>query len=81
MTLVSQLTHFAILHGITRKSDRTAAEYWLKRLGLGDRRDSALESLSLGNQQRVQFAATLLHNPRALVLDEPFWVSTRRQLP
>lgn len=72
MTLLAQLTHFAVLHGITRGSARAAAGYWLERLGLGDRCDSALESLSLGNQQRVQFAASLLHSPRALVLDEPF---------
>lgn len=72
MTLIAQLTHFAVLHGLTSGSARAAAEYWLQRLGLGDRRGSALESLSLGNQQRVQFAAALLHNPRILVLDEPF---------
>src|SRR5699024_4246868 len=45
---------------------------WLDRLGLADRRESALESLSLGNQQRVQLAAALVHEPAALVLDEPF---------
>lgn len=72
MTLVSQLTHFAVLHGIARPSARRAAEYWLDRLGIADRRDSALESLSLGNQQRVQLAAALVHEPGALVLDEPF---------
>lgn len=72
MTLVAQLTHFAVLHGITRRSARGAAEYWLDRLGLADRRESTLEALSLGNQQRVQLAAALVHEPRALVLDEPF---------
>lgn len=72
MTLVAQLTHFAVLHGITRRAAHRAAEYWLDRLGLGDRHDSALEDLSLGNQQRVQLAAALVHEPRALVMDEPF---------
>lgn len=72
MTLASQLTHFAVLHGIGRASAGQAAEYWLDRLGLADRRESALESLSLGNQQRVQLAAALVHEPAALVLDEPF---------
>lgn len=72
MTLVSQLAYFAVLHGVSRRSARRAADYWLERLGLADRRDSTLESLSLGNQQRVQLAAALVHEPRALVLDEPF---------
>lgn len=72
MTLVAQLTHFAVLHGVTRRAAHQVAEYWLDRLGLSDRHDTALEDLSLGNQQRVQLAAALVHEPRALVMDEPF---------
>jgi ABC-2 type transport system ATP-binding protein len=44
----------------------------LERLGLAERADSTLESLSLGNQQRAQIAAALVHDPDVLILDEPF---------
>lgn len=72
MTLVDQLTYFGVVHGVTARSARAAADYWLHRLGLSGRSDSPLESLSLGNQQRVQLAAALVHEPAALILDEPF---------
>lgn len=72
MTLSDQLTYFGVIHGIESRSARDAANYWLSRLGLSDRSDSPLESLSLGNQQRVQLAAALVHEPTALILDEPF---------
>lgn len=72
MTLIDQLTYFGVIHGVTARSARDAAAYWLHRLGLSERSGSLLEALSLGNQQRVQLAAALIHEPTALVLDEPF---------
>ncbi len=72
MPVLSQLTYFARLHGLTRHDARAASTEWLERLGLGDRGSSQLQALSHGNQQRVQLAAALVFSPELLVLDEPF---------
>ena len=70
--ILDQLTYLGQLRGMTRKDAASEATRMLERFGLGDRLKDKLESLSLGNQQRVQITASLLHRPTALVLDEPF---------
>src|SRR4051794_16711731 len=72
MRVADQLVHLARLHGVGGADARAAAAQWLERLGLGAVADRRTETPSLGNQQRAQLAAALVHDPAVLVLDEPF---------
>ena len=72
MRVGEQLGYFGQQHGLSGKAADAAAKRWLDRLGLADREKSKLEELSHGNQQRIQLATALVHDPELLVLDEPF---------
>jgi ABC-2 type transport system ATP-binding protein len=72
MRVAAQLEYLARLSGLDRRSAAASVHRWLARLGLEQRAESRLDALSHGNQQRVQLAAALVHDPVALVLDEPF---------
>jgi ABC-2 type transport system ATP-binding protein len=72
MKVGDELTYFAQLSGMAGSTAKEATAGWLHRLDLLDRVDARLEELSHGNQQRVQLAAALVHDPVLAVLDEPF---------
>ena len=67
-----QLLYFAELRGMTRADARSRIAYWLDRLGARDWGKKKTEELSKGMQQKVQFIATLVHDPDLVILDEPF---------
>ncbi|WP_058235775.1 ABC transporter ATP-binding protein [Devriesea agamarum] len=72
MKIIDQLIYLAQLHGMDAPTAKARGVDILERLGLGERMKDNLETLSLGNQQRAQIAAALVHDPVALILDEPF---------
>jgi len=72
MRVRDQLSYLARLHGLSAGQARAAGKVWLRRLGIGAQAFARVEALSHGNQQRVQLAAALVHDPQVLILDEPF---------
>lgn len=72
MNVRDHLIYLALIRGLDRSRAAGVTDAWLDRLGLGDRGGAKVQDLSLGNQQRVQLAASLLHDPEVVVLDEPF---------
>jgi ABC-2 type transport system ATP-binding protein len=72
MKVGEQLAYFAELSGMKAAAAKEATTRWLGRLCLGDRSGARLEELSHGNQQRIQLAVALVHDPELAVLDEPF---------
>lgn len=70
--ILKSLVYLATLRGMEKAAARKKALEWLDRLGLADRANEKLQVLSKGNQQKIQFVASILHQPLFAILDEPF---------
>lgn len=67
-----QIVYLAQLRGVPAKKAKESTKIWLKKLGIEEYADKVLDSLSKGNQQKVQLAQTLVCDPEIVILDEPF---------
>ncbi len=67
-----QIVYFAKLKGMKKELIDKEIDYWFKRLEVEEYRNMLAETLSKGNQQKIQFIIAIIHNPDLIVLDEPF---------
>ncbi len=70
--IIDQLLYFAQLNGMKRQDAVTSIDYWLERLKMTEHRNKRLDTLSKGNQQKIQLVTALAHDPQIIILDEPF---------
>ncbi len=70
--IIDQLVYFAQLKGMHRRDAVAAVDFWLERLGMSEYRNRRLDTLSKGNQQKIQLITALAHDPDIVILDEPF---------
>lgn len=70
--IAEQLIYFAELKGMTHRDAVTSVDFWLDRLGMTEHRNKRLDTLSKGNQQKIQLITALAHDPQIVILDEPF---------
>jgi ABC-2 type transport system ATP-binding protein len=71
MTVIEQLIFFARLRGLKSSEAEKVSKYWLGKFDMNSYAKMQFKSLSKGNQQKIQFIITVLHNPKLLILDEP----------
>ncbi|MEW9501736.1 ABC transporter ATP-binding protein [Jeotgalibacillus marinus] len=71
-TIITQLLAFGYLKGKSKKELLPKIDVWLSYFGLNEHKNDILGSLSKGNQQKIQFITSILHEPKLLILDEPF---------
>ena len=70
--ILDQLVYFAELKGMNKREAVKSVNYWLDRLGMTEYRNKRLDTLSKGNQQKIQLVTALAHDPHIVILDEPF---------
>jgi ABC-2 type transport system ATP-binding protein len=72
MKIIDQLLYFAELKGLSNKEAKQKVKYWIDRFDIKDWLPKKVEELSKGMQQKIQFIASVIHEPKLIILDEPF---------
>lgn len=72
MTVYDQVMFYGILKGMKKNSIKEKLDYWLKRFDIIEYKNKKIKELSKGNQQKIQFICSIIHEPKLLILDEPF---------
>ena len=72
MTVLEQITYYGVLKGMEEDSIEKKLDYWLDRFDIKDYKNKKIKELSKGNQQKIQFISAIIHEPKLLILDEPF---------
>lgn len=70
--IMDQLVYLAELKGMSHKGAVQSVNHWLERLGMAEYKNKRLDTLSKGNQQKIQLITALAHDPQVIILDEPF---------
>ena len=70
--ILEQLIYFAELNGMNKKDAEASCKFWLDKIGMSEYSDKRLDTLSKGNQQKIQLVTAIAHNPDIIILDEPF---------
>ena len=72
LTVKEQIIMYGTLKGMNKETILEKLEYWLKRIHISEYKDRKIKELSKGNQQKIQFISAIIHDPKLLILDEPF---------
>ena len=72
MTVLEQIKYYGVLKSMDEAKIEKKLDYWLKRFGISEYKNKKIKELSKGNQQKIQFISAIIHEPKLLILDEPF---------
>ena len=72
LTVLEQIIYYGVLKSMKESEIETKLDYWLERFGISEYKNKKIKELSKGNQQKVQFISAIIHEPKLLILDEPF---------
>ena len=72
MTVLEQIIYYGVLKSMSENTIEKKLDYWLERFGIKEYKYRKIKELSKGNQQKVQFISAIIHEPKLLILDEPF---------